>query len=126
MERVVDEVGQHTLDLGRVHLDRRRIRSDLQPDADVSAPRPRAPGHELVDVPQLTVRLDRTGFEPRDVEELLHDPVEPRRLGANRLGELSLSPASSARPGLASASAEARIAVSGERRSWETARRSAS
>ena len=88
VERVVEEVCEDALDLGGVDLHRRRLGTDLEPDAAGLGPETgERPAHELVHGPQLAVRLDGAGLEPREVEQLLDDTVEARRLGADRLRE---------------------------------------
>ena len=126
-QRVLEEVREHALDLRRVDLDERGLRTDIERHATrVRAETGERLADELVDVPQLAMRLGGAGLETREVEQLLDDAVETRRLVANRLREPEpvLRRAAPGR-GLASASADARIAVSGERRSCETERRSA-
>ncbi len=45
--------------------------------------------HEVVDRPVARLRSGGAGLEPREVEEVAHDPVEPLRLAEDRLGELA-------------------------------------
>src|SRR4029077_10935633 len=58
VQRVVEEVGEDALDLGRVDLDRRRLGPDLDADTRrVRAEPTQGLPHELVHTPQLPVRL---------------------------------------------------------------------
>ena len=87
-ERVLEQVGEHPLDLGGVDLHRRRLGPDVEPDATrIGSEARERLADELVDVPQLAVRLGRACLEPREVEQLLDDAVEACRLVADRLGE---------------------------------------
>src|SRR5215470_4526629 len=88
MQCVVDQVGEHSLDLSGVDLDRWSVGPDLDPYAGSvrAEPGERLPD-ELVHGPELAVWLDGTGLEPREVEELAHDPVEAGSLVADRLGK---------------------------------------
>src|SRR4029077_17168981 len=98
VQRVVEEVGEDALDLGRVDLDRRRLGPDLdagtrrvrdeptqglphQPAPPPAAPAPsRAPPPGPPPPPPPPGGLAPPRLEPREVEELLHHPVEPGRL----------------------------------------------
>jgi hypothetical protein len=87
-ERVLEQVGEHPLDLGGVHLHRRRLGAEVEPDAGgLRAETGESLSDELVHVPQLPMGLGRAGLEPREVEQLLDDAIEARRLAADRLRE---------------------------------------
>ena len=127
VERVVDQVREHPLDLRGVDLDRRRLRPDLEPHAGgIRA----EPGERLARRarPRATARGAARRRRPRAARgraaaRRRGRAARPRR-GSSRRARAGRR-ASSESPGLASASADARIAVSGERRSCETARSSA-
>ena len=88
LERVVEEVRKHALDLGGVDLDRRSLGADLQPDpSGLRAETRERLADELVHMPELAMRLGRPGFKAREVEELLDEPIKTRRLALDRLGE---------------------------------------
>ena len=86
----------------------------------------RACADELVHVPELSVRLDGSGLEPGQVEQLPDDAVEARGLAADRLRERRVGPRARARARGSQARRPTRGSLSsGERRSCETARSSA-
>ena len=77
-------------DLCCVDFDRRRVGADFEPDASRLGTEPgERLADELVHVPELAMRLGRPGFEPREVEELLDEAVEPSRLALDRLREVA-------------------------------------
>ena len=63
----------------------------------------------------------RARFEPREVEQVRDQPLEPGHLEANRLEQLCAVALAQVERGALEPLAATRIAVRGERRSWLTA-----
>ena len=122
--RVLEHVGERALELGGVGLEQRQLRLDANVEA-AGGRRHRRRGR----LDQLLGRVQSargSSCPPaaREVEQVVDQPGEP--LGSRRRSP----PASSARShrrasGRAQPAGGGRIAVSGERRSWETERSSA-
>ena len=125
-ERVLDQVDEHTLDLRRVDAHRGALVGQRRDDAvAVGADRLQRTPDELVHRPELDDRARGAGLEPREVEQVRDQPVEPPRLGADRREQLVAIARRRALAGSASISLAVAIAVSGERRSWLTDRSTA-
>ena len=87
-ERVLEHVYEHALQLRRVDAHERRFAVERDLDAcRVGAECLERARDQLVHRPQLAVRRRDTGLEPRKVEQVRHQPLEPRRLEADRLQE---------------------------------------
>ena len=126
-ERVLEQVDEHALDLRRVDLDERQVgRAARRPPARARRGR-RAPGRRS----RRAARRPAPGPERRPTarrERSSRLPTTRSRRSASARIVSSRSSRSSARaraPGSSRLSTATRIAVSGERRSWLTERRSA-
>ena len=122
---VLEQVRERALELGGVGAHRRQVAVDRDLERAVRQLRSSiAAPHDLLDRAPLGARLGGVGLQPREVEQVVDQAREPGRLLGDRP-----RPAQRARArrgwSIRSASAEVRIAVSGERRSCETERSSA-
>ena len=84
LEGVVEQVDEHALDLGAVDPtggDRRqRDRDAVGSGAEVAE----SPADERLDRPQLRPRLCSAELEPREIEQVGDEPIEPPRLHVDR------------------------------------------
>ena len=87
LERVLDEVREHALDLDRVDVDQRLLTAHLDPVGDAEL------GHdvarELVERPHLRLRLGAAGLEPGQVEQVADEPREALGIDRDRVEQLA-------------------------------------
>ena len=125
-QRVLEDVRQHTANLAGVDLHRRQVVRQFDRDPIVGRSLLQCEPDQILDRPELSPRLRGAGLQPREVEKVADETVEAGRLQADRLDQLgAVVGRRASREGLARPLAAARIAVSGERRSCETARSTA-
>ena len=124
LQGVVEQVHEHALDLRAVDLDRLEVRPAARPRRAPPRRRAlRAPCRPTSRPSTARVRRGRPTLEAREVEEVRDQTIQAPRLGVDRVEQAARSSSLSSRSELSSPSVAARIAVSGERRSWLTARR---
>ena len=94
LQRVLQQVHEHTLDLRGVDADRQGGRF-LKRDRDtigLAAELFERPGEHDVDGPHLGTAHGRARIEPREIEQVLDKPLEAMHLDSNRLRQRSRDP----------------------------------
>ena len=85
LDRVLDQVGEHALELGGVGLHQRQVARAARARSDARraarAPGPRRSTTTSLQVAPVGARVDRAGLDPREVEQVVDQPREPRGLG---------------------------------------------
>ena len=119
---VLQEVDEDPPHLPCVDLDRGEIGRHVDRGAAVVMKLVERRADELVHRPELALRIGGARLQPREIEEVAHHPIEAGRLDPDRLDERRTIAVVELKAGLSSPPAAAAIAVSGERRSCETAR----
>jgi hypothetical protein len=85
LERVLDQVREHPLDLGGVDLDRRQVVLELDVDAVGAGEPVERLSDELVHRPELGTRCRGARLEARQVEQVRDEALQPPALEPDRL-----------------------------------------
>ena len=87
LQRVLDQVREHALDLHRVDVHERTVADDV--DAIAAGQVLHGLAHELVERPDLRLRLGAARLEAREVEQVADEPGEPLGVDGDRVEELA-------------------------------------